>query len=67
MRRWAWADTVRRPALRPPSRNALVAGLGDAFAIKGELGMSGLLRTRAPTRLTPRALAEHLAARERAS
>ncbi len=46
-RRWAWADTVERPRMSPPSRNALARAVGAAdWAVKGELGMTGLLRTK---------------------
>jgi len=51
--RWAWADTVKRPRLPAPSRNAIAQDLGEGWMIKGELGMTGLLRTMQPVRLTP--------------
>ena len=51
--RWAWADTVRRPRLAAPSRNAIAQDLGAGWAIKGELGMTGILRTRGPVERDP--------------
>jgi len=51
--RWAWADTVRRPVLKAPSRNAVVRRLGDAWALKGELGMTGITRTLRPITMAP--------------
>jgi hypothetical protein len=63
--RWAWADTVVRPVIPAPSRNALAAGLGPEWALKGaDFGMTGLLRTTSPVREEPRAMAERLLARE---
>lgn len=62
--RWAWADTIDRPALRPPSRHQLVAALGPGWALKGGLGMTGLIKTSAPASLTPEALAALLAAHD---
>lgn len=61
MRRWSWADTSVRPPLKSPSRNAMAAALGKGFAIKGELGMSGLLRTERPIARPPSEIAEILA------
>ena len=51
--RWAWADTVRRPLLRAPSRNAIAQDLGAGWVIKGELGMTGILRTACPIEVDP--------------
>lgn len=51
--RHAWADTVRRPSIAPPSRNAIAQELGEGWALKGELGMTGILRTARPTRMGP--------------
>ena len=51
--RWAWADTVRRPSLPPPSRNAIAQDLDASWAIKGELGMTGILRTSRPVLRDP--------------
>lgn len=45
MRRWSWAETVVRPTLRPPSRNKIAQKLGDGWHVKGDLGMTGLLRS----------------------
>jgi hypothetical protein len=47
-RRWAWADTVRRPRLAAPSRNAIAQDLGPGWDIKSDLGMTGILRTIEP-------------------
>jgi hypothetical protein len=44
---------VKRPRLPAPSRNAIAQDLGEGWMIKGELGMTGLLRTMQPVRLTP--------------
>ncbi|MDC3962942.1 hypothetical protein KEG38_54535 [Polyangium jinanense] len=64
--RWAWADTVVRPVIPAPSRNALAAGLGPAWAMKGvDFGMTALLRTTAPIREEPRAMAERFVLLER--
>lgn len=62
--RYAWADTVVRPTLVKPSRNALARDLGEGWALKGELGMTGLLRTKAPIALKPREALERLARNE---
>lgn len=66
--RHAWADTVVRPTLAPPSKNALAARMAEpsAWAIKGELGMTGLLRTKAPIAARPEDVAEALAAADSA-
>jgi hypothetical protein len=56
----AWADTVTRPMLRKPSRNAIAAKVEGSWALKGELGMVGLLRTREPLRSAPEAVAARL-------
>lgn len=62
MRRWSWAETVFRPRLASPSRNALVQKVGDGFAIKGDLGMTGLLRSTRRTRVPPEEIAALLRA-----
>lgn len=62
--RHAWADTVKRASLAKPSRNALARDLGEGWALKGELGMTGLLRTRAPIALAPREVVTRLLANE---
>ena len=51
---WAWAETVVRPRIPTPSRNACVRNLGPGWAIKGDLGMTGICRTAAPVRMAPR-------------
>jgi hypothetical protein len=58
--RYAWAETVRRPPLAPPSRNFVATALSRAldtpfyaWALKGDLGMTGILRTAAPIARTP--------------
>ncbi len=51
--RHAWADTVVRPLLPPPSRNRSVRELGPGWAIKGELGMTGICRTSTLSALSP--------------
>jgi hypothetical protein len=51
--RWAWADTVERPGIASPSRNAATRGLGDGWSIKGDLGMTGIARTSRPVRTQP--------------
>ena len=56
----AWADTVTRPTLRKPSRNAIAAKVEGTWALKGELGMVGLLRTREPLRSAPEDMAKRL-------
>jgi hypothetical protein len=62
--RWAWADTVRRPRLPPPSRNAIAQDLDADWAIKGDLGMTGILRAKRPVRQDPAAVAAVLLARD---
>jgi hypothetical protein len=62
--RWAWADTVRRPRLAPPSRNAIAQDLGAGWAIKGQLGMTGILRTMRPVRQDPVAVTAVLLRRD---
>ncbi len=59
--RHAWADTVVRAAHAPPSRNATVRELGEGWAIKGELGMTGICRTSAPSALPPHDVLARLA------
>ncbi|MDI1444128.1 DUF6687 family protein [Polyangium sp. 6x1] len=64
--RWTWADTVVRPVIPAPSRNALAAGLGPGWAMKGvDFGMTALLRTTAPLREAPRVMAERFASIDR--
>ena len=62
--RWAWADTVRRPRLAAPSRNAIAQDLGPGWAIKGELGMTGILRTARPVARDPAEVASVLLRRD---
>ncbi len=50
---WAWADTVRRPILGRPKRNAIAAKAPGSWALKGDLGMVGIIRTRAPIANAP--------------
>jgi hypothetical protein len=58
--RHTWADTVVRPKVEAPSRNAtalaLSSGCGVPFsswALKGDLGLTGVLRTSAPLACSP--------------
>lgn len=51
--RWAWADTVVRPRIPPPSRTALGRDLGAEWTVAEDLGMTGILRTTAPVRREP--------------
>lgn len=67
--RYAWADTVVRPRLRAPSRNATAVALSaachvpfEAWALKGDLGMTGVLRTAAPIACPPEQIAAALVA-----
>lgn len=59
--RYAWADTVARPPLPAPSRNRSVRELGPGWAIKGELGMTGICRTSVPSSLPPHEVLARLA------
>lgn len=54
--RYAWADTIERPAIPAPSRNAIARDLGEGWSSKGELGMTGLLRTTRPIARGPDAI-----------
>jgi hypothetical protein len=62
--RWAWADTVKRPRIAAPSRNAAAQDLGEGWALKGELGMTGILRTTRPVRRDPAEIAAALLRRD---
>lgn len=57
--RHAWADTVVRPRLPAPPREALAA-LGDDWSSAGDLGMTALARTKRPVRESPDAVAERV-------
>jgi hypothetical protein len=63
----AWADTVTRPNLRKPSRNAIAAKARGSWALKGDLGMVGLVRTREPLRADPETVAARLLAGDAAA
>jgi hypothetical protein len=65
--RHSWADTVVRPRLHAPSRNATAVALSTAcgvpfasWALKGDLGMTGVLRTAAPVTCAPEQVARAL-------
>ncbi len=65
--RHSWADTVVRPRLRAPSRNATAVALSTAcdvpfasWALKGDLGLTGVLRTAAPVTCSPEQVARAL-------
>jgi hypothetical protein len=58
--RYAWADTVRRVPIAAPSKNAIARELGEGWAIKGELGMTGLCRTVRPIALAPEVVLERI-------
>jgi hypothetical protein len=62
--RWCWADTVVRPVIEAPSRNAVARELGPHWALKGELGMTGLVRTARPVRAAPREVTAALLAND---
>jgi hypothetical protein len=62
--RWAWADTVRRPRLKAPSRNAIAQDLGEAWAIKANLGMTGILRTAQAVQMGPEEVLDVLLRRD---
>ncbi|MFO0550771.1 MAG: DUF6687 family protein [Polyangiaceae bacterium] len=57
---YAWADTVNRPPLSRPSKNAIVQGVRGAWAIKGDMGMTGLARTLSPSPTDPESTARAL-------
>ena len=60
------SDTVTRPTLERPGKNALVVALGGSWSLKGDaLGMTGLIRTQSPVAVRPLALADSLLERER--
>lgn len=64
--RYCWADTVVRPVLPRPGKNALVSPLPGSWALKGEgLGMTGLARTKEPLAVDPAELAALILAREK--
>jgi len=65
--RHAWADTVVRPKIPAPSRNATAVALSSAcgvpfasWALKGDLGMTGVLRTKTPVSCSPEQVARVL-------
>jgi hypothetical protein len=60
--RWAWADTVVRPIVEAPSRNAIAARLGSGWIMTGDLGMTGILRSDGVLAITPDEVAAVLAA-----
>lgn len=57
--RYAWAETVTRPPLAVSGRNALATRLAafGPWALKGNLGMTGLARTAAPIAARPESIA----------
>lgn len=56
----AWADTVTRPSLGRPKRNAIAAKAPGSWALKGDLGMVGIIRTRSPIANAPEDVARAL-------
>jgi hypothetical protein len=65
--RHAWADTVVRPALASPGKNATAARLcralgtpRDVWALKNDLGMTGIVRTATPIACDPEAVTRAL-------
>ncbi len=60
-----WADTVVRPNLGKPSKNAIVAKAPGEWVIKGDLGMVGLARTKRALREEPAVVARALASGDR--
>lgn len=56
----AWADTVGRPKLGRPKRNAIAAKAPGSWALKGDLGMVGIIRTRGAIAQPPEAVAQAL-------
>ncbi len=59
--RYAWADTVVRPALPAPNAAALADVLGPEWTDSGLPGMTGIVRTRRPTTEPLNALTQRLA------
>lgn len=57
---YAWADTVTRPILGRPKRNAIAAKAPGSWALKGDLGMVGIIRTNAPLAHAPEDVARAL-------
>lgn len=53
---YAWADTVVRPVLAEPDAAALAELLGPKWTDSGLPGMTGIVRTRRPTKEAPDAL-----------
>lgn len=65
--RYSWADTVRRPPVPAPSRNAVAQDLGEGWALKGELKMTGILRTARPIKMAPQDVVSALLRRDPAA
>lgn len=63
--RYAWADTVVRPAIPAPDAAALADALGPEWTDKGLPGMTGIVKTRRPTNESPEALVRRLAGIDR--
>jgi hypothetical protein len=63
--RYAWADTVGRPALVMPRRGPIRRALGDVWVIKGRRGMTGIAYTCRPIEMSPGRLAERLSGIDR--
>jgi hypothetical protein len=58
--RYAWADTVVRPALSAPDAAALASALGPGWTDTGLPGLTGIARTRRALRVEPEALGREL-------
>lgn len=58
--RYAWAVTVRRPAVRAPDAAAMAARLGGAWSTRGAIGMTAILATDEPISADPASAAESL-------
>lgn len=59
--RYAWAVTVRRPALPPPDGERIARSLGEPWSRAGAIGMTAILATDEPVARDPESAAAALA------
>jgi hypothetical protein len=59
--RYAWAETVVRPACPAPDAAGLASALGPAWTANGLPGMTGIVQTQTPVHESPDTIARQLA------